>query len=149
MKNELLKLGFKKIPNGNLLQKDEVLIYLTKTDSKTRSYSIEEFNIEHSTLIRQFQDIFILVEINNNEYLLLHKESDNLNFGAYKHNKIGVRNWRYKYNIIPEIDDNDSKIAIIQNNIPLNDEDFSTEVLLDKESVFCILNDYIGMKMKG
>lgn len=63
MKEKLTEFGFSKIPNSNLLQMQDTLIYLTKADLKTRTFSVEEFNIYYSSLENHFEHVFILVEI--------------------------------------------------------------------------------------
>lgn len=150
MKEKLIEFGFSKIPNSNLLQMQDTLIYLTKTDLKTRSFSVEEFNIHYSSLENHFEHVFILVEIEKpNKYLLLEKSIKNPDFGIYRCNKIGTPIWKYRFDIIPAIKEDTASIAAVQNIYKLNNEKLDTEVLLDEESVFCILSDYVKESVGG
>ena len=133
MKNELIKYGFKEIENSNLLQKDNLLIYFTKADIQNRTFNIEEFNI----------NVFILVEIEKNDkYILIEKNIINLNL---KRNRKEFPTWKYKFDIIPAINEEDNSMAIIRNIL----EETDYEVILDKESVFCILTDYLRTSIGG
>ena len=144
MKEKLTEFGFSKIPNSNLLQMQDTLIYLTKADLRTRTFSVEEFNIHYSSLENHFVHVFILVEIEKPyKYLLIEKSIENPDFGIYRRNKIGTQIWKYRFDVIPAINEDTASIATVQNLYNLNDEKLDTEVLLDEESVFCILSDYV------
>ena len=80
MKKELLKYGFIKIPNSNLLQLNDILIYFTKADLRTRTFNIEELNIDMPSINKYFEHIFILVEIENKEKYLLNENGIQINF---------------------------------------------------------------------
>ena len=150
MKEKLIEFGFSKIPNSNLLQMQDTLIYLTKTDLKTRIFSVEEFNIHYSSLENHFEHVFILVEIENpDKYLLLEKSIKNPDFGIYRRNKIGTPIWKYRFDVIPAMNEDTASIVAVQNIYKLNDKKLDTEVLLDEESIFCILNDYIKESVGG
>ena len=150
MKEKLIEFGFSKIPNSNLLQMQDTLIYLTKTDLKTRTFSVEEFNIHYSSLENHFEHVFILVEIEKpDKYLLLEKSIKNTDFVIYRRNKIGTPIWKYRFDVIPAMNEDTASIAAIQNIYKLNNEKLDTEVLLDEESVFCILSDYVKESVGG
>lgn len=150
MREKLTEFGFSKIPNSNLLYMKDTLIYLTKADLKTRTFSIEEFNIQYSSLENHFEHVFILVEIEKpDKYLLLEKSIKNLDLGIYHRNKIGTLIWKYQFDIIPAMNEDTTSIATVQNIYKLNEEKFDTEVLLDEESVFCILSDYVKESIGG
>ena len=144
MKEKLTEFGFSKIPNSKLLQMQDTLIYITKADLRTRTFSVEEFNIHYSSLENHFVHVFILVEIEKPyKYLLIEKSIENPDFGIYRRNKIGTQIWKYRFDVIPAINEDTASIATVQNLYNLNDEKLDTEVLLDEESVFCILSDYV------
>lgn len=150
MKEKLIEFGFSKIPNSNLLQMQDTLIYLTITDLKTRIFSVEEFNIHYSSLENHFEHVFILVEIEKpDKYLLLEKSIKNPDFGIYRRNKIGTPIWKYRFDVIPAMNEDTASIVAVQNIYKLNDKKLDTEVLLDEESIFCILNDYIKESVGG
>ena len=150
MKEKLIEFGFSKIPNSNLLQMQDTLIYLTKTDLKTRIFSVEEFNIHYSSLENHFEHVFILVEIEKpDKYLLLEKSIKNPDFGIYRRNKIGTPIWKYRFDVIPAMNEDTASIVAVQNIYKLNDKKLDTEVLLDEESIFFILNDYIKESVGG
>ena len=144
MKEKLTEFGFSKIPNSNLLQMQDTLIYLTKADLRTRTFSVEEFNIHYSSLENHFEHVFILVEIEKpDKYLLIEKSIENPDFGIYRRNKIGIPIWKYRLDVIPAINEDTASIAAVHNIYKLNGEKLDTEVLLDEESIFCILSDYV------
>ena len=150
MKEKLIEFGFSKIPNSNLLQMQDTLIYLTKTDLKTRTFSVEEFNIHYSSLENHFEHVFILVEIEKpDKYLLLEKSIKNPDFGIYRRNKIGTPIWKYRFDVIPAMNKDTASIVAVQNIYKLNNEKLDTEVLLDEESIFCILSDYVKESAEG
>lgn len=150
MKEKLIEFGFSKIPNSNLLQMQDTLIYLTKTDLKTRTFSVEEFNIYYSSLENHFEHVFILVEIEKpDKYLLLEKSIKNSDFGIYRRNKIGTPIWKYRFDVIPAMNKDTASIVAVQNIYKLNNEKLDTEVLLDEESIFCILSDYVKESVGG
>lgn len=150
MKEKLIEFGFSKIPNSNLLQMQDTLIYLTKTDLKTRTFSVEEFNIYYSNLENHFEHVFILVEIEKpDKYLLLEKSIKNSDFGIYRRNKIGTPIWKYRFDVIPAMNKDTASIVAVQNIYKLNNEKLDTEVLLDEESIFCILSDYVKESVGG
>ena len=150
MKEKLIEFGFSKIPNSNLLQMQDTLIYLTKTDLKTRIFSVEEFNIHYSSLENHFEHVFILVEIEKpDKYLLLEKSIKNSDFGIYRRNKIGTPIWKYRFDVIPAMNKDTASIVAVQNIYKLNNEKLDTEVLLDEESIFCILSDYVKESVGG
>ena len=150
MKEKLIEFGFSKIPNSNLLQMQDTLIYLTKADLKTRTFSVEEFNIHYSSLEKHFEHVFILVEIEKpDKYLLLEKSIKNSDFGIYRRNKIGTPIWKYRFDVIPAMNKDTASIVAIQNIYKLNNEKLDTEVLLDEESIFCILSDYVKESVGG
>lgn len=134
MKKQLIKYGFKEIENSNLLQNDNLLIYFTKADIQNRTFNIEEFNIKN---------VFILVEIKKNDkYIMFEKNIKNFNL---KRNRKEITTWKYKFDIIPAINEEDNSMAIIRNIF----EETDYEVILDKESVFCILTDYLRTSIGG
>lgn len=150
MKEKLTEFGFSKIPNSNLLQMQDTLIYLTKADLKTRTFSVEEFNIYYSSLENHFEHVFILVEIEKpDKYLLIEKSIENPDFGIYRRNKIGTPIWKYRFDVISAMNKDTASIVAIQNIYKLNNEKLDTEVLLDEESVFCILSDYVKESVGG
>lgn len=150
MKEKLIEFGFSKIPNSNLLQMQDTLIYLTKADLRTRTFSVEEFNIHYSSLENHFEHVFILVEIEKpDKYLLIEKSIENPDFGIYRRNKIGTPIWKYRFDVIPAMNEDAESIAVVQNIYKLNDEKLDTEVLLDEESIFCILSDYVKESVGG
>ena len=150
MKEKLIEFGFSKIPNSNLLQMQDTLIYLTKTDLKTRTFSVEEFNIHYSSLENHFEHVFILVEIEKpDKYLLLEKSIKNPDFGIYRRNKISTPIWKYRFDVIPAMNEDTASIVAVKNIYKLNNEKLDTEVLLDEESIFCILSDYVKESAGG
>lgn len=150
MKEKLIEFGFSKIPNSNLLQMQDTLIYLTKTDLKTRTFSVEEFNIHYLSLENHFEHVFILVEIEKpDKYLLLEKSIKNPDFGIYRCNKIGTPIWKYRFDVIPAMNEDTASIVAVKNIYKLNNEKLDTEVLLDEESIFCILSDYVKESAGG
>lgn len=150
MKEKLTEFGFSTIPNGNLLQMQDTLIYLTKADLKTRTFSIEEFNIHYSSLENHFEHVFILVEIEKpDKYLLIEKSIKNPDFGIYHRNKIGTPIWKYRFDVIPAMNKDTASIVAVKNIYKLNNEKLDTEVLLDEESIFCILSDYVKESAGG
>lgn len=150
MKEKLIEFGFSKIQNSNLLQMQDTLIYLTKTDLKTRTFSVEEFNIYYSSLENHLEHVFILVEIEKpDKYLLLEKSIKNSDFGIYRRNKIGTPIWKYRFDVIPAMNKDTASIVAVQNIYKLNNEKLDTEVLLDEESIFCILSDYVKESVGG
>lgn len=150
MKEKLTEFGFSKIPNSNLLQMQDTLIYLTKADLRTRTFSVEEFNIHYSSLENHFEYVFILVEIEKpDKYLLIEKSINNPDFGIYRRNKIGTPLWKYRFDVIPAMNEETASIAAVQNIYKLNNEKLDKEVLLDEESILCILSDYVKENIGG
>lgn len=150
MKEKLTEFGFSKIPNSNLLQMQDTLIYLTKADLRTRTFSVEEFNIHYSSLENHFEYVFILVEIEKpDKYLLIEKSINNPDFGIYRRNKIGTPIWKYRFDVIPAMNEDTASIAAVQNIYKLNNEKLDKEVLLDEESILCILSDYVKENIGG
>ena len=150
MKEKLTEFGFSKIPNSNLLQMQDTLIYLTKADLRTRTFSVEEFNIHYSSLENHFEYVFILVEIEKpDKYLLIEKSINNPDFGIYRRNKIGTPIWKYRFDVIPAMNEETASIAAVQNIYKLNNEKLDKEVLLDEESILCILSDYVKENIGG
>lgn len=150
MKEKLTEFGFSKIPNSNLLQMQDTLIYLTKADLRTRTFSVEEFNIHYSSLENHFEYVFILIEIEKpDKYLLIEKSINNPDFGIYCRNKIGTPIWKYRFDVIPAMNEDTASIAAVQNIYKLNNEKLDKEVLLDEESILCILSDYVKENIGG
>lgn len=150
MKEKLTEFGFSTIPNGNLLQMQDTLIYLTKADLRTRTFSVEEFNIHYSSLENHFEYVFILIEIEKpDKYLLIEKSINNPDFGIYRRNKIGTPIWKYRFDVIPAMNEDTASIAAVQNIYKLNNEKLDKEVLLDEESILCILSDYVKENIGG
>ena len=89
--------------------------------------------------------------MSNNEKILLHNQKliKNFDLGIYCRNKKCTPIGKYRFDVIPVMNEDTVSIAAVQNIYKLNDEKLNMELLLDEESIFCILNDYVKESVGG
>ena len=140
MKNYLTTtMNFKKLPYGKSYHRDNVLVILSKTNTENRTFIIEEPNIaKHS--ISNFDEIYLIVEeMETGCYMLFDNDDIKKLTNLYLTNKIGVKRWICKYNLVPKINDDVTQTVITTNKHFPNQ--LVTSVLLDKADVECIISD--------
>ena len=146
LKEKLQELGFDKIPNGRLMQCDDSLLYLVKADTNTMSFEIEEPNISKYIIERDYNNVFLLVQIGKSDkYFVM--TLNNYDFGAFLRNKNNVPFWKFKFCIVPQVDEEYGKMVLIENKNNTIINNCCCEVLLDELDVLCILGDYTGTRI--